>query len=294
MHVEGLTPSRPRKWAGWFMNISELFQRWNNSRADELSPLTLDDRRECSDVLARVMGDRLVKGITAADADDARAKMLETLAPSTVRKHIVNARACWAWAIGRGEMKVNPWASVRVLVRAKDKPTEPITREMMDKVYAACESHELRCLFALCREAGLRRSEALALTWANIDHAELTIVPRGGERTTKQKTRRVPITERLNNVLDLAYEANIEPGPCGNLGQDSRLPHKLIAAVKGAGVKPWPKVLHALRGQCESDWLALGLPVMDVCSWLGHSPQVAMKHYHAVQPQSADRLRALA
>lgn len=274
------------------MTIRELFQRWNNSRVSELSHFTITDRECTRDALARVMGDRVVKGITAADADDARAKMLESLAPATVRKHVVNSKACWAWAIGRGELKVNPWANVRVLVRAKDKPAEPITPEIMDKVYAACWRPDLLCLFALCREAGLRRSEALALTWENVGEKELRVVPRGGERTTKQKSRVVPITRRLDAILKQAED--VEPGPCGSLATHGDLGHMMIKAVETSGVKPWPKILQALRAQCESDWLALGLPVMDTCSWLGHSPQVAMRYYHAVQPQSADRLRALA
>jgi len=54
----------------------------------------------------------------------------------------------------------------------------------------------------------------------------------------------------------------------------------------------WAKPYHTLRKNCETDWLA-AYPVMDVCRWLGHSPTVAMKHYHQTTASTMRRAAGL-
>lgn len=277
--------------AGWIMTSRELFERWVEARSGEWSDLTITTNRQSGEAIVRALGDRSLARVTVAVCDDAKAKMLASSRPSTVKKHVVAARAAWDWGMRRGEVKDNPWKSVRVLVRKSDKPNPVVTREDIERVIAACRSYEMRCLFALCRYAGLRRSEALYLRWEDVDAQNIQIRPRDGEETTKQKSRSIPIVARLREILDAAKIAGVGFGPCGSLRFSGNLVRDLHEAVEKSGVKRWPKVLQSLRAQCESDWMALGLPVMDVCKWLGHSPEIAMKHYHAVQASSADRLR---
>jgi hypothetical protein len=48
-----------------------------------------------------------------------------------------------------------------------------------------------------------------------------------------------------------------------------------------AGVKPWPKLFHNLRGRRETE-LAAECRMHVVCAWLGHSVPSAAKHYLTV------------
>ena len=53
---------------------------------------------------------------------------------------------------------------------------------------------------------------------------------------------------------------------------------QMLAAMRAAGVKPWPKLFQNLRSTRETE-LAELYPVQVVCQWIGNSPQVAARHY---------------
>lgn len=48
--------------------------------------------------------------------------------------------------------------------------------------------------------------------------------------------------------------------------------------ITRAGLKPWPRLFHALRSSCETDWCDR-FPAHVVASWVGHSPLIAARHY---------------
>lgn len=48
--------------------------------------------------------------------------------------------------------------------------------------------------------------------------------------------------------------------------------------LKRAGLKPWPRLFHALRASRETE-LAKEFPIHVVTAWLGNTPRIAMKHY---------------
>ena len=59
--------------------------------------------------------------------------------------------------------------------------------------------------------------------------------------------------------------------------------------MKRAGLKPWPRLFHAMRASRETE-LAKDYPIHVVTAWLGNTPRIAMKHY--LQVTDADFERA--
>ena len=53
---------------------------------------------------------------------------------------------------------------------------------------------------------------------------------------------------------------------------------QFMRIVKRAGLKPWPRLFHAMRGSRETA-LAREYPIRVVTSWLGNTVSVAIKHY---------------
>jgi hypothetical protein len=51
-----------------------------------------------------------------------------------------------------------------------------------------------------------------------------------------------------------------------------------------AGLKPWPRLFHNLRGSLETDLIERH-PAHVVVSWLGNSERVALKHYPKMTPR---------
>ena len=53
--------------------------------------------------------------------------------------------------------------------------------------------------------------------------------------------------------------------------------------IKRAGVEPWPKTFQNLRSTRETELFKMtNGNIKAVCSWIGNTPEVAMKHYAQV------------
>ncbi len=62
----------------------------------------------------------------------------------------------------------------------------------------------------------------------------------------------------------------------------------LMRILKRAGIKPWPKLFHNMRASRETELLD-DYPIKDVCSWIGNTQAVAMKHYAMMRESSFAR-----
>jgi integrase len=207
---------------------------------------------------------------------------------TTVCAHIRNAKVVFGRAVARDLIPFNPFDKVRGTPAAVEHNWAEIDTAATYRILAACPHTGWRCLFALCRWAGLRRGEAMRLTWADIDWAErtLSVLPPmvNGRRTasTKARRREVPMTPELHDLLREAFDAadSGQPGPCaavnpnrGNIHRDAQ------AIISKAGLPVYSKPFHTLRKCCETEWLSCH-PAMTVAKWLGHSAAVAAAHYH--------------
>lgn len=212
-----------------------------------------------------------------------RAAMTET----TIRKHLRHARAMFGAAKRLDLVAINPFDRESCSVPAVDKDWQYIdVGDQLTALLDAAPSDGWRCLIALSRLAGLRLGESLRLTWADIDwQGRKLTVQHEGEATTKRRRRVVPIQPRLYDVLLQAFEAAAEGQGAVCVVVTRNLHGQFARIIQAAGFVPWSKPFHTLRKNCESDWLA-EYPVMDVCSWLGHSPTVAAKHYHQTKDET--------
>ena len=59
---------------------------------------------------------------------------------------------------------------------------------------------------------------------------------------------------------------------------NANLRTQLERIIRKAGLKPWPKLFQNLRSSRETE-LAQRFPMHVICSWIGNSQAVAMKHY---------------
>ncbi|MEO1528202.1 MAG: hypothetical protein AAFX06_22455 [Planctomycetota bacterium] len=172
---------------------------------------------------------------------------------------------------------------------------------------------DFRTMIALARYAGIRcPSELVKLKW---EHVQFGVVdpdnPRemlGGSngwgwmtihsKKTQQyeggAIRRVPIFAHLQWYLreakqyasvDAVYV--IQNPAYRQLRANNRT--SFLKAIAKVGLTPWDKLFQNLRSSWESELLAKH-PLGDVAPWLGHSVEVAAKHY--VQSQHHRRVEA--
>lgn len=265
----------------------------------ELTPHYSEGTRALYDRVGNLLteyfgGTQRIDRIKRIDAGKFRAWLKSSspdITENTIRKHIRHCKVIFSLAKTYEVVHENTFDHEPSSPPETDKDWHYMTLEELDQVIEQCPNHRWIVLFSLCRLAGLRLGEALRLKWqdTNIEKAMLT-VEHAGEHTTKKRRRDVPMTPRLQAIMVRALEA-AEPGSTLACGLTrTRLYHQAAGILQRAGIKPYDKLFHTLRKNCESDWFAQGYPTMAVCSWLGHSPSVAARFYHRPEQAVIDRV----
>jgi len=211
------------------------------------------------------------------------------LSPATVAKRVHVAKLIFGKAVAWGWIPGNPFKALRAGSQANPARNVYVDIATTEAVLEACPGLQWRLVVALARYAGLRcPSEVGSLTWSDVawDRGALTVRAaktehHGGDHAV----RVVPVCPRLREILADAFEA-AEDGE--NLivpmavHKAANLRTTLEKIIERAGCRPWPRLLQNLRASCEPDWVQ-NYPAHDVARWLGHSPNVASRHY--LQPR---------
>jgi integrase len=253
----------------------------------DLDPATIKLQEQTIKYLHKYFGaDRRLDRISRADAAGFRAWLADQdLADATVRKHIRHIKVIFGPT--RGAMKLdlipfNPFDREQSSVPETDNNWRQLEPEQIQALIDAAPSPAWRALYALCAYAGLRRSEALRLTWADIqwDRNRLTVRAKAGKRTTKQNTRDVLMESELARILlDVHDQAGDDARICPLSGNNMNT--RIEVSMKDAGLRLWAKPYHTLRANRARTWKLI-YPEYVVDAWLGHSLAVSRKHYLSV------------
>jgi integrase len=168
-------------------------------------------------LLRKHLGKKLLTDIKTADIEDfvarlkepcrlaAAQKSLRVRTPATINRYLSLLRHMFNWAVGREYLDRTPFRrGTQTLVRQELEDNRRHRRVSKDEEQRLLEHAPdyLRPLLVLGLDAGLRRGEMLAMTWADVDARPGWLRLRG-ETTKSGKTRWVPVaTARLKAVLD--------------------------------------------------------------------------------------------
>ena len=266
--------------------LGDFVKSYLASRKPEVTKETLLNYRKTGDYLLAFWGvDCRISQITRSIAREFKTalangelvhinKRHRMPGPVTVERVAKEARSIFNQALDDGLILINPFAK---LVRKVDveKDWHYVDLDETNRLLDACPNNDWRMLLALCRFAGLRQGEALALKWNNVRWDENCL----RVWATKTKMRVVPVVPELYPLLQDAYEQ----APVGEVMvvsgiSKSNLWRDFQVICKRAGVKLYEKWCHTLRKNREQDW-AQKFPNHIVAEWMGHSPEVARTHY---------------
>ncbi len=268
--------------------------------------------------LTAFFGKTRLVDVTAGDADDfARWLMAEgrsaeqveskgtALAPATCGKRLQLAGTIFGDARKRRLIADNPFDDVRKPGSTNSERLAYVPAETIERLIELDPNPEWRLLLALARYQGLRTpSEPFSLTWDCVDweRRRLKVISPKTAGTGKA-FRMVPILPEvmphLERVFDAAPKGAVyildglrqrdsmaaaDRGDWGAVNLRTRLEKKL----KRAGIGQWPRLWHALRASAETD-LAGRFPLHTVTAWIGHTPQIAERHYLMVRDEEFDR-----
>ena len=252
--------------------------------------------------------DKPLESVTAGDAEDFRnylltrsgakcgARKAKPLSEATTRRRCGCAKGFFAYAVAKGIITRSPFDNKKVPTTAPNsRQKEFIAPDTANQVMKQFPSAEWRLLFALARWGGMRvPSEPESLRWTDIDLERMRInfrCPKTEHHDGKDR-REIPIFPELVEPLQVVFEQ-------AQLGEEYVLPFlrrvtgtalrkPMLAAMKAAQVKSWPKLWNALRASRVTE-LRESFPSHVVDAWLGHDDKVARKHYAQTLDQHYDR-----
>ncbi|MBN2272204.1 MAG: tyrosine-type recombinase/integrase [Sedimentisphaerales bacterium] len=278
--------------------LESFLNRYIDNRTD-IKPATKGLYLQTTEYLLMFFdGDVRINRISRAKASDWRAAMAsgkivlnkkaKKNAEASICIHVRNAKTMFNQAVQEDLILFNPFDRLKGMAREPDKNWKYVSLEELDKLLDACPSWGWRLQIALCRLAGLRRGEALSLTWADIDwdHHRLTVI---AEKTSRQRI--VPIEPKLYQLLldafDQAEEREKRICPISRHG----LWRNFQVYRKRAGLEKWKDAFKVMRRNCETDWSQV-YPQYVVSTWLGHGIEVSARHYLQVPEELYDKVAA--
>jgi len=232
--------------------------------------------------------------ITRLALQDVADKMLaDGSDPSTIRNALMPLRAVFRRAIARGEVAVNPTTGL----------TLPAVRGKRDRIASPVEASALlaalpeadRAVWATAMLAGLRLGELRALRDEDVDlQAGVIRVERSWDKAegliepkSRAGRRVVPIVAALRVHL-AAHKLRRSGGELffGDVGRPfSRDPLVARAEKAWKTAKLAPIGLHEARHTCASIFIAAGVNVKALSSYLGHaSITITMDRYGHLMP----------
>ena len=277
--------------------FAEVCEEWlrHGERERRLKPSTVIDYR--SSTSARILpalGPTPVDAVSTGDLEVWRQGLLAggELSHRTINKLLMIVGAVFEWARRRGLIANNP---ARNLDKLKEPRYDDLDFYDPDEVWQlvrAAASSSDSVMFLLLAFSGLRRGEALALSWRDVDFDREVIRVRGNWShgrvvTTKgDRVRSVPLVPQLAAELHkfharAAFAAPDDPVFCDVLGEridGSALRRRFVAARDRAGLRPLR--LHDLRHTFASLAIDMASPV-EVQAWAGHrDPRTTARYTH--------------
>jgi integrase len=280
------------------VKLDDLIMRYLKSRTD-VRQATLSSHELTGKYLKEFFGPEIyIDRITRAMASSWRAAMARgelsldrhrrIMTEASVCIHVRNAKTIFGHAVKDDLILFNPFDRLKGNAAEPDKDWKYVSLEELDRLLEACPNWGWKMLIALCRLAGLRRGEALRLTWSDInwdEHRFAVIAEKTGRR------RVVPIEPKLYQILLNAFDKAEEGGERVCPISRHCLWRNFQVIRKRAGIEKWKDTFKVMRRNCETDWAQI-YPQYAVSTWIGHNIQVSARHYLQVPEELYGKVAA--
>ena len=306
------------------LTLGAWLDRW--LAALDVRPTTAADYRYKVSLVPQWARERLLVELTPSDVQRLLDEITaggtasgEPRAPSTVAQ----VRSVLRRALGQAER----WGMVgRNVASLVDAPMngagdiEPLSLDEVQALIAAVEGHRLESLYTTAVALGLRRGEALGLTWPDVDleratltvRRQLTVTNRGvvviGPPKTRRSSRRLALPQVCVEVIDEQRQRQDEerrrlsdvwqdhdlvwPSELGTPLSPRNLLRHLHRTCERAGIRRVS--FHTLRHSAATIMLAQGVPERVIMDVLGHStPAMMVRYQHVTDALRGDAAAAM-
>jgi integrase len=301
--------------------LSELVELYLDVRGGELAEGTVYLTRRAWTALVAIVGDMPMDEFQPIHAERFKGTLLKHYRPASVQTFIKTVRPVFRWWAKHDQGFEDPFAGLAPVRVPKERPVAYQNDQVRAMLEAAATTRDqLRILLAYT--TGMRRSEVLNLTWADVNFEQdvIYVQPKKETETTwhwqpKDKDYRiVPLTQEAKDLL-LQIQMELptsQPYPClseerysllqwrrsrGQMsGRMRRCPDSnrrpMQAIRKKAGVEG--ACLQHLRSTCFTTCAEQGVPLHVIQGLAGHSNiETTRRYYIATRPESLDQVRTV-
>lgn len=284
--------------------FKEVADAWKSKHWEEIERSTVRSYNGPYRLAVEAFGDMRIKKITPADVNAYAMKLKDAgIVRATAQTRMIVLNMIFDYAILLGHIQYNPCNSVKlpnsIPAGGRDLPS--------DAVLAAVDKSEWLLPFFLLY-SGLRRGEACALTYGDIDRANKYIIvnkavgydgntPYLKEPKSEAGIRKVILLDKLaERIPDGPPDALIFPGINGKLINSRHFYNVWKRWETKMGIKVTP---HQLRHGFATLLLEAGLDTKDAQDQLGHASEAVTKdiyeHIRETRRKvSAEKLNATA
>ena len=158
---------------------------------------------------------------------------------------------------------------------------EPLTPDEANRLANACQTHEERMVVWTLLDTGLRVSELANLGKNNIDwqNHRLMIYGKGGPYGTKSKRRIVPLSSRVQPILEGHFALH------DSLGMTSRTIQRLMKKIANRAQISRPVTPHVLRHTFAVASIQKGISLRSIQKVLGHDSLATTEIYLNISPE---------
>jgi len=250
-----------------------------------LAPSALVEVRPTSRLLRESCGATPLSRISSRMVERFFSRRLQQVRPAAANKDLRTLKALLNRAVGRGCLERDPTAGLKQ-VREPENDRRALTCEEVSRLFLASASATWRMLIALAVTTGMRRREAAALRWEDVDLSTGTAWVRNRhERPTKSRKSRerflIPevcgLLRRLSREGDFVFATRDGRPLANNVWRDFQ------EIVKKAGIKRCS--IQDLRRTFASQLAMAGVNQAVVQKLVGHaSISTTCKYYTNVLP----------
>lgn len=292
LSMVGLLPKRKDREDS---RLGPFIQRYIDSRKS-LKPNTLKLVRYAQRALVAFFGEDVpVEDITPGMIREYAEHLHGKHNENTKRTLLAQSRTIFYAAIDHRLIPANPFGKMKNI-----RPMENhekmvfVPHEDIQQIINGTNDVRLRLVIALGRYGGLRiPSELERLRWKDIDFERERILIHSSktERHAGKAFRNIPLFPEIRPHLDAVWAIAREGAELvieKSYASERTLARRVEAAAKRVGVPMWIRPFHNLRSTRETE-LVEHFPIHVVAAWIGHTPQIAIKHYLQVTDEHYQR-----
>lgn len=250
-----------------------------------------------------------LRAITAQTVEDLKADLLAAdVGPQSIRKTLGLVQTVMERAVRLGRIPANPVRAVKKPSAKRTSTVRPLPPADVEAIRAQLKGAD-PVFVSVLAYAGLRPSEARALTWGDVGRRTLR-VERAADLDGSAKPTKTGHMRAVRLVAPLAGDLAAWREVCGSPAEAALLfpradgsawsetdyrnwrKRKFMAAAARAGVQVGRP--YDLRHSAASLWLHEGINPVQVAAWLGHNVSELFKTYaHVIaEVDPADRTPA--